>query len=423
MATFNWTGWNDGKLPTLEPHSQAKLSVLGDYVTDYICILCANSFGRDVFKISLVDGFAGGGAYDGQKQGSPFVLLQAVAAAETKINATRDKPIKIDCHYYFVEKDQVNFDCLQFQLQQSIYKSELGKTIFLLRGAFHEHQTQIVAKTKERFTRGGSRVIFFLDHCGYTDVHPLMLRNISEQLNKKAEYIINFAVSWLTDFIGDESKLTAMLSNLGLESELTAKELIEAKERSGFDWRYLIESRIGTAYRKVAGAAFFSPFYIAPIDNHRGYWLLHLAPHIRARSAMLGVHWANANGHLHFGHLGLNMLSYKPEADQGGYLNGFAFDAMTKDSAKVGLKTDFARVIRDSHTDGISFQEFANHYCNSTIADEELMSQTMAELSAENEIIIRGPKGRPKRSESVSPKDIILPCNQLFFQKLKNPPI
>ena len=419
MATFDWKNWNNGTLPTLEPHSQAKLNVLEDYVTNYICILCANSFGRDVFKITLVDGFAGGGAYNEGKFGSPFVLLHAVAAAEAKINSNREKPLTIDCHYYFVEKDQTNFECLRIQLEQSIFKPQLGNSIFLLQGAFHEHHPQIVAKTKERFSRGGSRAIFFLDQCGYTDVDPRMLRSISWDLNKKAEFIINFAVSWFTDFVGDKAKLATMLSNLGLGEELSADELIKAKETSGCDWRYIIESMIGKAYKTVAGAAFFSPFYIAPIDNHRGYWLFHLAPHIRARSAMLGVHWANANGHLHFGHLGLNMLSYKPEADPGGYLNGFAFDEMTKGNAKTGLKEDFARVIRDSHPDGIPFHAFATQYCNSTIADEKLMAQTIEELSADGQVIIRGPKGKAKRSESVTPKDIILPCNQLFFPTLR----
>jgi hypothetical protein len=264
-------------------------------------------------------------------------------------------------------------------------------------------------------------VIFFLDQCGYTDVDPRMLRSISEELNKKAEFIINFAVSWFTDFIGDKERLETMLTNLGLATELSAEELIRAKETSACDWRYIIESIIGKAYKKVAGASFFSPFYIAPIDNHRGYWLLHLAPHIRARSAMLGVHWANANGHLHFGHLGLNMLSYKPEADPSGYLNGFAFDEMTKENAKKGLKEDFARVIRDSHNDGISFQAFSEQYCNSTIADEVMMAQTIEELSAEGKVIIRGPKGKAKRSESITPNDIILPCNQLFFPSISSP--
>jgi three-Cys-motif partner protein len=418
MGAFEWNNWQSNQLPELERHSQAKLEVLRDYVTDYICILCSDSFGRDSFRITVVDGFAGGGAYRGGKFGSPFVFLEAVAAAEAKINANRQKPLSIDCHYYFVEENPQAFECLQAQLQHSAHRTALGKTIFLRNGSFHTCQAQIVAETKTRFSRGGSRVIFFLDQCGYTDVHPQMLSSISAELNNKAEFIINFAVSWLIDFVSDTGEFRQMLTNLGLDSQLSAEQLIRAKERSGSDWRYVIEAMIGPAFRKAAGAQFFSPFYIAPVDNHRGYWLLHLAPHIRARSAMMDVYWRKATGHRHFGHLGLNMLSYKPDTEQAGYLDGFAFDQFTKAKAQELLKADFARVIRDSHADGISFRAFANKYSNHTIANEPLIASTLEELTREGQIIVLGPKGNPKRSENIAGNDIVLPCSQLFFEGL-----
>jgi three-Cys-motif partner protein len=122
MHLFDWKKWSEGLLPPLEAHSEAKLNVLRNYVTDYIRILCADSFGRDAFKITLVDGFAGGGAYTNGKLGSPFALLEAVAAAETAINAHRTKQLAIDCHYYFIEEDLQAFECLKSQLTQSPYK-------------------------------------------------------------------------------------------------------------------------------------------------------------------------------------------------------------------------------------------------------------------------------------------------------------
>jgi three-Cys-motif partner protein len=418
MSSFEWKHWQSGTLPELEAHSRAKLSVLGSYVTDYICILCADSFGRESFKITLIDGFAGGGVYRGGELGSPFTILDAVAAAETKINAGRRKPLLIDCHCYFVDSDPDALACLRVELENSPYKSRLSHTVFLMQGTFRDRAAEIVARTKDRFTRGGARAIFFLDQCGYTDVHPLLLRQIATQLNNKAEFILNFAVGWFIDFAGDTPEFRQMLSNLGIDAHVSAKQLAQAKEKYGTDWRYVIEAMIGPALRNAAGAPFFSPFYIVPIGNHRGYWLLHLAPHIRARSAMLDVYWRNANGHRHYGHLGLNMLSYKPTADPEGYLNGFAFDDLARKSAQSQLKLDFARVIRDSHQDGVRFRDFAEHYCNQTIANEALIASTLEELHRDGEILIRGPKGSAKRAGAVGPNDIILPCNQLLFGPL-----
>lgn len=418
MSSFEWKGWQSGSVPELEAHSRAKLNVLSNYVTDYICILCADSFGQESFRITLVDGFAGGGVYRSGDFGSPFTLLGAVAAAETKINQSRRKPIRIDCHWYFVDVNPHAIACLRAQLEQSPYRDQLDRNIFVMPGNFSDRASEIVRKTQERFTRGGARAIFFLDQCGYTDVQPLLLKQISAQLSHKAEFILNFAVDWLIDFAGDTHEFRQILANLGLADELSVPRLVEAKERYGTDWRYVIEAMIGPAFRKVAGAPFFSPFYIAPVGNHRGYWLLHLAPHIRARSAMLDVYWRNANGHRHYGHLGLNMLSYKPDADPQGYLTGFAFDELAKESARIQLKVDFARVIRDSHQDGIRFRQFAAHYCNQTIANEALIASTLEELYRDGEISIRGPKGSTKRTGAIAADDIILPSNQLLLGPL-----
>ena len=88
---------------------------------DYICILCADSFGREQFRITLVDGFAGGGMYATGKAGSPFVLLEAVETAEARINSGgREKPLAVDCHFYFVEEDPDAFECLATELEVEI---------------------------------------------------------------------------------------------------------------------------------------------------------------------------------------------------------------------------------------------------------------------------------------------------------------
>ncbi len=52
--------WENGGLVTLDKHSRAKHEVLRTYVERYLEILCRR-YGMTSFKITLVDGFAGGG--------------------------------------------------------------------------------------------------------------------------------------------------------------------------------------------------------------------------------------------------------------------------------------------------------------------------------------------------------------------------
>lgn len=415
---FNWKSWDQGLYPELEPHSEAKLNVLQDYVTDYIKILCSQSFGQDHFRITLVDGFSGGGIYNGGKLGSPFVLLKAVEIAEAALNADgRNKPISIDCDYHFIDENKKAIECLRYQFEASGYKDRLNKSVFIHHGSFEGENHNVVDRLKKRHPKGGARVIFFLDQCGYTKVNPELIRSISQQLDNKAEFIINYAIEWLADFSGNNDQFRKRFITMNLGSELSVEELIKIKETGGFHWKYLVEAKIGRAFKKISGSPFFSPFYIEPIDGHRGYWLLHLAPHERARSAMMDVHWKHANSHRHFGHTGLNMLAFKADADQTGYMQGMNFNALTLESMKTKLAYDFARTIRDSHAKGVTFETFSKSVSNDTMATRKMKGEVIQFLASEGDVVITGPKGSHKRSEKINEGDIILPCyeKQLIF--------
>lgn len=405
---FDWSSWRS-KLPPLKQHSVAKLDVLRSYIEDYITILCTGNPGQDRFRLALVDGFAGGGIYDGNLFGSPFVLLQAVKVAEARVNQTRTKPLTIECNYYFVEENGAAFDCLEYQLRQRGYSHEIGKSITLIRGKFDMAYERIIADAQQRHSRGGSRVIFFLDQCGYSDAPPPLLRAISEKLNSKAEFIVNLAIDWLTAYLRSEKTFRKIYPSLGLDDVLPIENVLAAAENEAFDPQYVVESLIGPAFQKVSGLPFFSPFYIQAPKSNRGYWLVHLAPARRARSAMLDVYWRVANGCRHFGHAGLDMLSFKPDASPDGYLSGLEFGESTRPSVQDNLTRDFAREIRDKHADGISYREFQDSYCNRTMANEEIMRLALIRLMQEGEIDVSGKLGGTKRVDSIMPDDIIKP--------------
>ena len=381
---FDWSDWKN-TLPPLEVHSQAKLDVLRNYIEQYIAILCRDTFGKTEFRLTLVDGFAGGGVYSDDRAGSPFILLEAVKVAEATLNHFRTKPITIDCHFYFVEKDRVAADCLEYQLRQ------------------------------RRYSRGGSRVTFFLDQCGYSDVPAALLRSISEKLNNKAEFILNFAIDWLTAYIGDNQVFAKIYPGLGLSDVLPIDELIEAKKNPQFNLQYVIESKIGPAFQQVSGSRFFSPFYIQAPKSNRGYWLVHLAPQSRARSAMLDVFWKVANGCLHFGHAGIDMLSFKAEADPTGYLQGLEFADSTRAAVRTQLSEDFARAIWDDHKDGISYHDFLEQNCNRVMANEEIIRATLVELMQRGELDVCGQKGGTKRADGIHRNDILRPSASRFL--------
>lgn len=413
---FSWQCWDQGTFPSLELHSRAKLNLTADYVTDYIKIVAGKNFGATEFKLTVVDGFAGGGRYRDGFEGSPFVLMKAVRLAEAEINQSgRRLPLKVDAHFYFVEQDRFAFECLKHEIQQSEFKDHIGRTIFLFHGLFGRRVNEIIINTNERHKRGGGRVLFFLDQCGYSAVNPAQIRRISGCLNGKAEFIINFAVDWFSDFMTDSQQFRTVFEGLHLDEYLDFNELVRLKREQSVSYPFLLESKLASAYWNVTGIPYFSPFYIQPEGRHRGYWLLHLAPHARARSAMADVHWRNANGSRHYGGRGLGMLAFKPNGHPEDFLTGMSFTQNIRTDAKTALMEDLSNRIRSDYPAGVLFTDLVNAICNETMANIPLVGEALAELASEHSLIITGPQGGAKRTRDLTAGDVIMPSAQLVL--------
>lgn len=135
---------------------------------------------QDLFRLTLVDGFAGGGVYrhatTGEEVlGSPFVMLEAAKEAEFLINQNRQKKIHFDIQYIFIEADKATAEVLRFQLVERGYRSLLNESIHVLDGRFHDHADTVVQEIKKKSPKS-AKAIFLLDQYGYTDV-PVSLLN------------------------------------------------------------------------------------------------------------------------------------------------------------------------------------------------------------------------------------------------------
>lgn len=414
---FDWRGWRTGILPVMEEHSRCKLDLLRDYLVLYLRIVLANVQGKATQYVTLIDGFSGGGIYRDSRFGSPLVILRAVDEAAALINLEREKPVSIVPICYFIEEDQDAIECLEHHIRAADHGDRIGKTIHLRHSPFNACVDEIIAGINERHRRGGNRTIFFLDQCGYSDVPAEVIRNLDQKLSGRAEFIINFSIGWFGDFLSDATAGTyqALVNRLGLGGYVDIAQLLRQRMELGGNWRHAVESHIGLGFRHATGIQFFSPFYIEPQDNHRGYWLLHLAQNQRARSAMTTVHWSKANRSKHYGPRGYGILSYKPDLDPTLYIQGMSFDDTSRGECQAQLASDYARLVRDQFQDGINYSALADRTCNETIADGVMLDDALWQLFTQNEVEIQSQTGRPKRSRTLNPTDIIVPKKQLVM--------
>lgn len=417
----NHYDWENGRA-VIQQHSIAKHNVLREYLAAYFRTL-VSSPNQEEFRLTLVDGFAGGGHYQHADtgeliEGSPFICLEAAKEAEFQINQSRKKPLIFAVDYFFVEKDRSALNCLKYALNESSYASLLksGK-IKLLLSEFDRECPKIVDFIKKKSPVNG-RSIFVLDQYGYKQVPLPLIANIFKTL-PTAEVVLTFGVDSFINFASDNDLSQELLAGIGLPKFLKNKSIKEIKS-SEKDWRLFIQSAL---YREIvaqSGAEFYTTFFIRNSRGHGDYWLIHLSQHHRARDVMTEVHWNTQNTFIHYGGAGLNMFAgYDPEHDSEYYKQdvlGFEFDNVAKEKSRQALGEQiphriFAREV------GMSFEALFASTCNTTPACANDYREALDRLVKANEIEIISPNGTQKRSAiNIKNNDQILPHRQKFFR-------
>ena len=234
--------WKNGP-DVIQQHSIAKHRILQAYLAAYFQTL-VSSPSQDVLRLTLVDGFAGGGLYvhnDTKElvKGSPFICLNATKEAEFLINRERRKPVNLDVSYFFVEADRHAYLHLEKTLREEGYGPELNNSIYLRHAKFQDEADNIIKFIKQKNPRNG-RSIFVLDQYGYKDVPTELVQKIFRNL-PSAEVIMTFGVDSFLNFASDTRLTARLLDEIGVPDLLQGKTIDEIKG-SERNWRLFIQS-------------------------------------------------------------------------------------------------------------------------------------------------------------------------------------
>ncbi len=405
----------------IKQHSIAKHEILKAYLVKYLQTLTSNPF-QETFRLTIVDGFAGGGIYthesSGEKvQGSPLIILDAVKNAEQLINAERHKKINFLIDYFFIEKDPQAFESLKKQLNEFGYGPQIGNSIRVIHDQFGNQAGQIKAFIKAKGP--STRSIFLLDQYGYKEVPAYQIRALLSEL-RGAEVILTFAVDSFLTFANDGVITQQILSQMGLPNCLQGLSIEELKQ-SEKRWRYIIQSRLHKSLVESCGADFFTPFFVRSKEGYGAYWLIHLSQHSRARDVMAEIHWQKNNHFIHYGGAGLEMfqmLGYDPAEDSNFTGQGaFCFDINARQQSVQALSLQIPERIYSAYEE-VTFGELFSTTCNTSPASADIYRETLEFLIVEKELEICSPEGVKRRSaNSIRKTDLILPPRQgkLFF--------
>lgn len=419
ISQYSWKNGPD----VIQQHSIAKHRILESYLSAYFLTLVGGQ-PRAEFKLTLVDGFAGGGLYTHEDsgeliKGSPLILLAAEKEAEFLINQGRTKPVNVDVTHFFIEAKRDAFLHLDRTLRSEGFGNRIGESIHLRHSKFEDEADRIIEFIKKKSPRNG-RSIFVLDQFGYKAVPTSLINRILQTL-PGAEIILTFAVDSFLNYANEKNFMRG-LRKIEIPNALAGRSLSEIKE-SERDWRLFIQASLYKELVGHCGAKHYTPFFVRNKKGHGDYWLIHLSQHHRARDVMTEVHWKNQNYFIHYGGAGLNMfnmLGYDPGHDsthkQQGVL-GFEFDQVAKDASISALMDQVPKVIY-AHDEGVNYSVLFATTCNESPASSGIYQEALVQLVNHKVIEIVGADGEKRKpSKQIKPTDQIIAPSQrgLFF--------
>lgn len=401
--------------PALEAHSDRKLSVIGAYLKIYFDTVVRDPR-MDNLNITLVDGFCGGGLYrgvNGDRPGSPLVILNAIFDARVRLNEGRQKPISIDavCHFGDENRDHIEF--LREIIRASQFSDSLGRTIHLHHASFADILPALIADIRSRQTKG--RAIFVLDQFGYKDVPMSAIRAIFDSL-PKAEVILTFSIDALLNYLQEEGNPIAVVEQFGVNDDFLRNWQKWKKGHHG--GRAMAQRVLMAQMHRYSGARFFTPFMMFSSGDSRNMMVAHLSQSQAARDKMLSVHWDFKNTFKHIGRGSLFELGYDARSEVDAAL--FEFSEADRSNMRQELEGELPKQIFDVAGGGpLAFSELLLNFGNKTAATNADVMATLQYLSAEGEIEVMRPNGGFKRAGSlIKPDDKLRLPRQLRLFKL-----
>jgi len=398
--------WLNGAV--LKAHTKRKHKILKDYVFKYLTIRCQMPAQRQ-FRLTIVDGFAGGGRYKCGTAGSPIIFIECLEKALSYINIKRAEQglgkIEVECLLIFNDADPAVVELLKTLCAPLIAAAKQNSPNLHLQTIYRSQKFEAVyPEIKSLINQGRYRnVLYNLDQCGVSHVNAATLIDIMHSSNS-VEIFYTFMIRSLLTYLhkNNPDRLAGQLKALN----------ISAAEQSKLYGGQSNDAWMGAAERLVfenfyTYARFVSPFSINNPEGWR-YWLIHFSNSFRARQAYNMVLHDNASTQAHYGRSGLNMLTYDPSQEGEAYL----FDVSGRQQARDQLTSDIPRLITD-HGDALNVEDFYESIYNMTPAHRDDIHTAIAENPDLEVITSAG--GERRKANTISAADTIKRKNQTSF--------
>lgn len=407
--------WDIGKPPPpVEAHSEAKHRVLSHYLRRYIEIV-AGPIESEGIRLTLVDGFAGGGEYalpDGNvTPGSPILMMNECDAAAIEQQLKRTKTFTLASEFILIEKRRKSAEYLKQSIKRHGHAGKMETRVRVINDKFENQVDGVINHIKKRGR--AHRSFFVLDQYGYNTASLSSVKRIISEL-ENPEILLTFNVDYLIDYIANTPQFLKAVQPVGLTAA-QVNELLYMKDQRG--GRYFIQQYLLDHIIRETGAPEFTYFYIKSPESHRSYWLLHLSKHYMARNEMAQQHWDLRNHFISHAPSGLRMPGFDPNFDINQGILDFNFDENADLITKNALVSEIPQVLYKYHKvddAGIAVSSLFSKYGQYMAGTLQHLGSALVTLRDEKETLILDKNGKIKpRAKNIEWTDRVAPVKQL----------
>ncbi|WP_299874241.1 three-Cys-motif partner protein TcmP [uncultured Cocleimonas sp.] len=407
MASNKEYKWDYNDPDILEPHTDAKLRIIQKYTERYVDTL--NTTPRqDVLRLTIVDGFCGGGIYKTPDTGeiafgSPIIAREAVEKAEKTINLNRIKPFVVDADYFYIDKKSEAINCLNKVLKDKGFDDDKTK---VYQSSFDERVDEIIEFIQKKGR--AHRSLFILDQYAYKDVSIVTINKILREL-KNSEIVCTINVESFSKYMTDKDDQSRnTLSRYNLPDPFKGKTIEQIKSLGKVESNLFIQSAWVQNLVQEASVPFYRPFFIRSGSGYGNYLLLHFSKHYRASDVMTQIHWAEHDNFINFLGPGLDMFNCLVHESKEQF-KGHLFDNNNiKESTRVMTEQIPEIIYQNDH--GLTLETFFATTCNFTPAHWGMYQEVIFKLFQEKELeIITSSGGTRQVANTIKTTDIIRP--------------
>lgn len=253
-------------------HSEAKVNLLGEYISRYLNIIYNDGF---TTCINVYDLFCGAGIYEDGGEGSPLVIMRAVKDAHYKSAARSVSKTKVKCS--FNDIDQVKTDKVKRAISdKNLFYPEFG-TVNYSSIDYKEYLKFLVGHLG---SLNKEKAFVFLDPYEYKHIKIGHIKKLMS--NKKTEVLLWLPTQFMYRFETNGTP-TALKDFI--------EELVpyEKWNSSSNVWSFVEELK--NAFQKAMGGKYFVDNFTIQKDNNTVFCLFFFTSHIKGFEKMLESKW------------------------------------------------------------------------------------------------------------------------------------